>query len=148
MEKKPKVLFLSTGDSTRGQMAQGILRTSAGDRFDAMSAGIESGEVNLLAAEVMREIGIDISSQRSNSLHDLFKEQFRFVITLYDKARERAPVFPFTPHLLQWSLEDASAAEGSTEEKKQAFRRVRDDLQVKVQTFLNEAVQKYQTAST
>jgi arsenate reductase len=137
MNKKPKILFLSTGNSTRSQMAEGYLRTWAGDRLEVVSAGIEPGTLNPLAAEAMREAGIDISNQRSKNVSDSLKEHFAYVITVCDRARERAPIFPFTPNLLHWSLEDPEAANGSVDDKKQAFLRVRDAIREKVEMFVN-----------
>lgn len=101
VDKKQRVLFLSVDNSVRGQMAEGFLRSVAGDRFIATSGGIESGsEIDPMAAEVMSEIGFDISNQLPKNVREWFKEHFAYVITLADAARERSPVFPFTPHLL------------------------------------------------
>jgi arsenate reductase (thioredoxin) len=137
MNKKPKILFLSTGNSTRSQMAEGFLRTWAGDRLEVVSAGLEPGTLNPLAVEAMREAGINISNQKSKNASDSLKEHFAYVITVCDMARERAPIFPFTPNLLHWSLEDPAIANGSVENKKQAFLRVRDAIREKVEVFVN-----------
>ena len=145
MENKPKVLFLSTGNSTRSQMAEGLLRTFAGDRFVPVSAGIESTDRDPLAIDVMKEVDIDISKQRSKSVPESFKEHFGFVITVSD-SRERAPIFPFTPNLVHWNLEDPSVKQAPTEEKKNAFRCVREELRARVQAFVNETAQRYQVA--
>ena len=145
MENKPKVLFLSTGNSTRSQMAEGLLRTFAGDRFVPVSAGIESTNRDPLAVEVMKEVDIDISKQWSKSIPDSFKEHFGFVITVSD-PRERAPIFPFTPNLVHWDLEDPSVKQVSIEEKKNAFRHAREELRARVQAFVNETAQRYQVA--
>jgi arsenate reductase (thioredoxin) len=142
MNRKPKILFLSTGNSTRSQMAEGFLRALAGDQFDAVSAGIEPGELNPLAVEVMKEAGIDISKQQSKNVAESLKEHFGYVITVCNMARERAPIFPFTPNLLHWSLEDPSAATGSVAEKKTIFRRVRDEIRDKVKGFVSEIAEK------
>jgi arsenate reductase len=91
MDRKTKVLFLSTGNSARSQMAEGFLRAYAGDRFTAVIAGIQSAGLDPTASEVMREIGIDISRQRSKNLPASFKEHYGYVITLSDKAREHFP---------------------------------------------------------
>jgi arsenate reductase len=144
MQKIPRVLFLATGDSTRSQMAEGFLRTLGGEYFQTVSAGIESSELNPLALEVMSEVGIDISQQEPKSVAEALKDQFRYVIMVYDSARERSPIFPFSPSVLHWSLADPSAALGSMAEKKKVFRSVRDEIQTKVQSFLNETAQKRQ----
>jgi arsenate reductase (thioredoxin) len=139
MEKKPRVLFLSVRNSVRGQMAEGLLRSMAGDRFIATSGGIESSEgIDPVAAEVMAESGIDISGQRPKNVKEWFKEHFAYVITLADCARERSPVFPFTPHLVHWNLKDPTLINGTTEERKQAFREVRDEITANINEFLGQ----------
>ena len=137
MEKKPKVLFLSVHNSVRGQMAEGFLRAMDDDNFVATSGGIESGsEIDPTASEVMAEAGIDITKQRPKNVREWLKEHFAYVITLTDAARERSPVFPFTPHLLHWSLKDPTEVNGTAEEKKRAFREVRDEIRAKIAEFL------------
>ena len=91
MQKIPKVLFLSTGNSTRGLMAAGFLRTLAREQFQAASAGIEPGEPDPLAVEVMSEVGVDISGQKSKTVAESLKDHFAYVIVVYDSARERSP---------------------------------------------------------
>jgi arsenate reductase len=136
MDSKPKVLFLCTGNSARSQMAEGFLRHFAGDRLVAVSAGIEPVPINPLAVEVMNEIGIDISGQRSKSVSEILKEHFALVIGVCDIAKERCPVFPFAYKSVQWSLEDPATASGSREEQLPVFRRVRDEVARNVRQFL------------
>ena len=137
MEKKPKVLFLSIHDSVRGQMAEGFLRSMAGDYFIATSGGIKLGDgIDPVAAEVMAEIGIDITRQHPKNVSEWFKEHFGYVITLDDVARERSPIFPFTPHLLHWNVNDPTVVGGTIEEKKWAFRGVRDTIRTKIHEFV------------
>jgi len=124
----PKVLFLCTGNSARSQMAEGYLRRAAGDRFEAMSAGIEPKGLNPLAVEAMREIGIDISRQQSKDVVSLLGQHIPYVITVCDNARERCPIFPRTYKFLHWSFDDPAAAEGTHEQKLAVFRRVRDEI--------------------
>lgn len=147
MEKKMKVLFLSTGNSTRGQMAEGFARQFAGDRLVAANAGIKSPDSNPLVTEVMKEVGIDISGQKPKDAAQSLKEHFGYVVTLYDSARERSPVFPFTTNLIQWSVKDPAVADGSSEKKKEEFRHVRDEIKVKVEGLLNEIAQRTRTAA-
>jgi arsenate reductase (thioredoxin) len=142
MTKKPKVLFLSTGNATRSQMAEGFLRTLAADRFDAASAATGPADVSPLTREVMAEDGVDISWQRSRTISDSFKDYFGYVITFYDDTKERSPVFPFAINLLRWSLADPSSARGSAEEKKQTFRRARDLIKSKVREFVQHVAEK------
>jgi arsenate reductase len=125
---KPKVLFLCTGNSARSQMAEGYLRRAAGDRFEALSAGLEPKGLNPLAVEAMREIGIDISRQQSKDVVSLLGQHIPYVITVCDNARERCPIFPRTYKFIHWSFEDPAAAEGSHEQKLALFRRVRDEI--------------------
>lgn len=125
---KPKVLFLCTGNSARSQMAEGYLRRAAGDRFEAMSAGLEPKGLNPLAVEAMRELGIDISRQQSKDVVSLLGQHIPYVITVCDNARERCPIFPRTYKFIHWSFEDPAAAEGTHEQKLALFRRVRDEI--------------------
>jgi arsenate reductase len=136
MENKTRVLFLCTGNSARSQMAEGFLRHLAGDHIIAVSAGIEPVPVNRLAVEVMKEIGIDISSQRSKNVSEILKEHFAFVIGVCDMAKERRPTFPFAYKLVQWSLEDPANAAGSRDEQLLILRRVRDKIERNVTQFL------------
>jgi len=130
-------------------MAEGLLRSLAADRFDATSAGIEPGTLNPIAVEAMREAGVDISRQQAKNVKELLKEHFAYVITVCDLARERAPIFPFTPNLVHWSIYDPESAQHSEEEKKNVFRRVRDEIRAKVESFLSETTKtKPQLAKT
>jgi arsenate reductase (thioredoxin) len=136
MDKRPKVLFLSRGSASRGLMAEGFLRLLAGDGFQPVSAGTEAGDVSSLAAEVMREVGIDISMQKPNAVAAIFRDTFQFVVALCDEPRERYPLFPFTGKLLRWSVPDPEAEAGGPEEKRQVFRQVRDQLRNRVEEFV------------
>ncbi len=125
---KPKVLFLCTGNSARSQIAEGYLRHVAGERFEAVSAGIEPKELNPLAVAAMQEIGIDISSQKPKNVVSLLGQHVPYVITVCDNARERCPIFPGTWKFLHWSFDDPAAAVGTVEERLSVFRRVRDEI--------------------
>jgi len=125
---KPKVLFLCTGNSARSQMAEGYLRATAGDRFEPLSAGIEPKGLNPLATEAMREIGIDISHQKSKDVVSFLGQYIPYIVTVCDNARERCPIFPRTYKFLHWSFDDPAAVTGSREEKLAVFRRVRDEI--------------------
>ncbi len=124
----PKVLFLCTGNSARSQMAEGYLRSVAGERFEAMSAGIEPKGLNPLAVEVMEEIGIDISRQKSKDVVSLLGQHVPYVVTVCDNAKERCPIFPGTWKFLHWSLKDPASAAGNREQTLEVFRRVRDEI--------------------
>jgi len=102
-----------------------------------------------MAVEVMKEVGIDISGQRAKNVKESLKEHFGYVITVCDAAREKAPVFPFTPNLVHWSLYDPESDFQNPAEKRDVFRRVRNEIQAKVESFLEEtAKQEPQLAKT
>src|SRR5579872_743541 len=144
MQTTPRLLFLSRGNSTRCQMAEGFLRTLAADRFIPASVGIEPSRLDPLATEVMQEVGIDIRGQGSKGVAQALREHFSYVITLYDAAKERSPIFPFTFNLLRWSILHPAAIIGSHKERKEVFRRVRDEIDAKIQRFLHETAGKEQ----
>ncbi len=131
------MLILCTGNSARSQMAEGILRTLSQRTIEVHSAGTHPVGVHPLAIEVMKEISIDISGQRSKSVTEFEQQQFDTVITVCDKAAENCPVFPGAPERIHFSFEDPAAVEGPREEKLRAFRRVRDVLTERLQAFLN-----------
>ncbi len=130
-----RVLILCTGNSARSQMAEGLLRAMAGERFEVVSAGVEPSNVRPEAIEVMREIGIDILSHRSKSVDEFTNEQFDYVITVCDNAREHCPIFPGRATLIHWSFDDPAAAEGDETARLKVFRRVRDEIKEKLTGF-------------
>lgn len=125
---KPRVLFLCTGNSARSQMAEGLLREMAGDRFEVLSAGTNPVGVNPLAIEAMQEIGIDISKRRSKNVTEFLGKPIEYVVTVCDRAKESCPIFPGTYKFLSWSLDDPAAVGGTKEEKLLAFRGIRDQI--------------------
>ena len=133
---KQRVLFLCTHNSARSQMAEGLLRTLAGDRFEAMSAGTEATHVRPLAIRAMRELGVDISGQESKTLDRYLREPFDYVITVCDDANEACPFFPGAANRLHWSFEDPSRAKGSEEERLAVFRSVRDRIRQRIEDDL------------
>ena len=134
--ERSRVLFLCTHNSARSQMAEGLLRHMAGDRFEAMSAGTEATHVRPLAVQAMEEIGVDISRQESKTPTRYLQEPFDHVITVCDDANEACPFFPGAGNRLHWSFEDPSRAEGSEEERLAVFRSVRDRIRDRVQAEL------------
>ena len=130
MKKKPRrVLILCTGNSARSQMAEGLLRNDAGAAFEVSSAGVRPGSVRPEAIEAMREIGIDISHHRSKSVDEFTDQEFDYVITVCDNARETCPVFPGNATLVHQSFEDPPApGKAGPEETMAIFRRVRDEI--------------------
>ena len=131
-----RVLFVCTGNRARSQMAEGLLRRLAGDRFEVHSAGTEPKGIAPLTIEVMREIGIDASGQRSKSVDEFAGQEFDYVITVCDTARQVCPAFPGKGKRLHWSVEDPAEAEGSEDERMPAFRAARDELQRRILALL------------
>lgn len=136
---RPKVLFLCTHNSARSQMAEGLLRHLAGERFAVFSAGTDPAGVNPHAVEAMKEIGIDISGHRSKPVSEFLGQNIGYVITVCDGAKEKCPIFPRAFRRLHWSLDDPSAAAGTAEEKLAVFRRVRGELDNRIRQFVAEA---------
>ena len=136
---KKKVLILCTGNSCRSQMAEGILRHLAGDRFEVVSAGTTPSRVHPLAIKVMAEIGIDISRHRSKAVREFLGQEFDYVITVCDSAKQSCPVFPGKAVKIHWSFEDPAGAEGSEEECLKLFHRVRDEIRRKIESFLDSS---------
>ena len=134
--RRQRVLFLCTHNSARSQMAEGLLRNAAGDRFEAHSAGTEATLVRPLAIRAMDELGIDISKQTSKTLDPYVEQRFDYVITVCDDANESCPIFPNAAHRLHWSLPDPSKATGTEDQQLAVYRTVRDDLKTRIQTEL------------
>jgi arsenate reductase (thioredoxin) len=123
-----RVLFLCTHNSARSQMAEGLLRHLAPQRFEVHSAGTEATEVRPLAIKTMSEMDIDISGQYSKTMDEYLGQQFDYVITVCDRANESCPIFPGDPERIHWSFRDPSAAEGSDEDQLKVYRQVRDEI--------------------
>lgn len=133
---KTKVLFLCTGNSARSQMAEGFLRHMVGDRFEVFSAGVKPTQLNPLAIKVMAEVGIDISKHRSKSAMEFIGQNFDYVITVCDNAKQTCPAFPGRYEKIHWSLEDPTQAQGTEEEKLIVFMKVRDKILKNIIAFL------------
>jgi arsenate reductase len=131
-----RVLILCTHNSSRSQMAEGLLREMAGDRVEVFSAGTEPSRVNPLAVKAMEERGIDISEHRSKHLNEYLDQPFDYVITVCDDAAESCPLFPGKAERIHWSFPDPSAATGSEEERLAVFRTVRDDIEARLSQWL------------
>ena len=136
MSDKKRVLILCTGNSARSQMAEGLLRHDAGDRFDVESAGTKASSVRPEAIAAMSELGIDISGQRSKNVHEFEGQQFDYLITVCDNARETCPVFFGATERLHHGFDDPPApGVGANQERMTIFRRVRDELRAYLQDF-------------
>ena len=141
---KKKVLLLCTHNSCRSQMAEGIVNHYLADRFQAYSAGTEATKVNPLAIRVLAEIGIDISGHYSKTLDEFADEKFDHVITLCNSANEQCPIFFGGVRRVHIGFDDPSRTTGTQEEILADFRRVRDEIKVRLIDYLlnNEQVSK------
>src|SRR6185436_11353456 len=135
---KKKVLVLCTGNVARSQMAEGLLRHLAGDRFEVFSAGLTPSYVRPNAITVMNELGIDISGHRSKSLNEFIETPFDYVITVCDHASERCPIFPGPAKRIHWSIDDPVVPGGDEQAQLEAFRAARDDLKGRIEQFVSE----------
>ena len=134
-----KVLFLCVHNSARSQMAEAFLNQFGGDRFEAESAGLEPGKLNPFVVRAMAERGIDISSNDTKSVFDLFKagRVYQVVVTVCSKeAAERCPIFPGLSEKLHWPFADPSALKGSDAEIMEGVRKVRDEIEAAVKNFI------------
>lgn len=135
MAEKKRVLIICTGNVARSQMAEGLLRDMAGDRFEVFSAGLVPSYVRPNAIEVMKELGIDISHHRSKSLNEFIDTSFDYVITVCDHANQHCPIFPGPAKRIHWSIKDP-VAPGDEEAQREAFREARDDLKSRLDAFV------------
>ena len=143
---KARILFLCTHNSARSQMAEGLLRHLAGNRYETHSAGTEATHVRPLAIRAMDEVGVDISGQESKTLEHYLGEPFDYVITVCDDANEACPFFPGARNRLHWSFEDPSRAEGPEEERLAVFRKVRDEIRERIaQELVNKKAAEFET---
>lgn len=130
-----RVLFLCTHNSCRSQMAEGLVNHDLGDKLMAFSAGTEATRVNPRATQVMAELGIDISGQRSKVLDEFAGENFDYVITLCGDANEKCPLFFGGVKRMHIGFDDPSRLPGSEEEVLPEYRRVRDEIRQQMRTF-------------
>lgn len=136
---KIRVLFLCAHNSARSQMAESFLKELAGDRFEVFSAGLEPGQLNPNVIEVMKEIGIDISENKTKSVFDFYKKglMFSYVITVCGlDIAEKCPTFPGATQRLHWPFDDPSRFTGSKDIVLEKTRVVRDCIHKKVKEFI------------
>ncbi len=136
MIPKQRVLFICTHNSARSQMAEGLLRNLAADRFEVASAGTEASAVRPEAIAVMAEVGIDISRHTSKTLDRYLAEQWDYVITVCDEANEACPYFPGASERSHWSFPDPSNAHGDEEQRIAVFRDVRTQIALRIRMFV------------
>jgi arsenate reductase (thioredoxin) len=138
-----RVLILCTGNSARSQMAEGLLRHTAGDMFEVQSAGVSPSSVRPEAIEAMDEIGIDISKHRSKSVDEFVGQDFDYIITVCDNAKEACPVFPGKARRIHKNFEDPpTASVGDHNSRTAIFRRVRDELRDWLKDFIEAETAK------
>ena len=135
---KRRVLILCTHNSSRSQMAEGLLRAAAGKDIEVESAGTEATRVHPLAVAAMAERGIDITAHTSKTLDRFLDQPWDDVITVCDSANESCPVFPRAGRRIHWSFEDPSKATGSDEARLTVFRRIRDEIDARFRAWLAE----------
>jgi len=133
---KRRVLFLCTHNSARSQMAEGFLRSLAGDRFEVASAGTHATRVHPLAIRAMADVDIDLSRHTSKVVDELMDQPWDYVITVCDAANEACPVFPAKSSRLHWSFEDPSRADGTDAQRLDVFRRVRDQIKRRIADWI------------
>ena len=138
MTEKKKILILCTGNSARSQMAEGLLKHICQNRYEVFSAGTKPSIVRPEAIRVLREIGIDISGNRSKSVDEFADIEIDSVLTVCDNARENCPYFPAQTARIHKAFEDPAAVEGDEETRLSAFRRVRDEISSYLEKFAEE----------
>ena len=138
---KNKVLFICVHNSARSQMAAALLNQKCGEFFEAESAGLEPGKLNPLVVEVLGEIGIDISRNKTRAVFDVFKsgQLFAYVITVCDESEAAGcPIFPGVAKRLHWSFPDPSKLTGSHEERLEGTREIRDQIRSRIKGWCDE----------
>jgi len=130
MDKKPRVLFLCIENRARSQMAEALLRKYAVDQFEIHSAGFEPTPIHPYVYRVMEEVGLDLKGQVAKGVDEYFnKVYFGILITVCEKAEERCPTFPGLGERHHWPIPDPAAVEGTEDEKLEAFREARDEIE-------------------
>lgn len=133
----PSVLILCTGNSCRSQMAEALWRSLGGPAWEVASAGSKpAGYVHPLALRALAEIGLDLRGAVSKSVEQFQGRPFDLVVTVCDHARETCPVFPLAGETLHWPFDDPAEAEGDDETRLAAFRRVRDEIRLRIEEYL------------
>ncbi|MDB5042620.1 MAG: arsC [Candidatus Eremiobacteraeota bacterium] len=134
----PTVLFVCIHNSARSQMAEAFVNARHGDRLRAYSAGLEAGSLNPVVVDAMREVGADISGNRSKSVNDgdIRSREYDFVVTVCDESSAQAcPIYPTRGERLHWSFADPSSFDGTPEERLARTREVRDEIAGRIDTW-------------
>lgn len=125
---KKRVLVICIHNSARSQMAEAFINFFYGNLYDVFSAGIKPGNLNLFVVEAMKEIGIDISGNRTKSISEFTGQKFDYIVTVCDEAKEACPYFPGGAQYIHKSFEDPSSFAGTNEEVMEKVRKVRDEV--------------------
>ena len=144
--RRKTILFFSTGDATRSQIAEGFFRAWSNSDFEPASTAIRAGEINPHAVDIMREVGIDISAQKSRTVKDSFKRQFIAVVAMCEVPRERCPIWPFTRHLYTWNIHDPGRP-AETAASEENLRRSRDEIAAQIKEFIAHTLPDLQMAA-
>jgi arsenate reductase len=131
-----RVLFVCTGNSARSIFAESLLRKHGGDGFEVYSAGTHPRGVNPLTIRVLQEAGLPTTNLRSKSVEDFLGQQFDYVITVCDQAKEACPVFPGSHQSLHWGYDDPAEATGTEEERLAVFRSVFTQMGMRINEFV------------
>ncbi len=136
MSKKKKVLFICTGNACRSQIAHGLLRDMAGDRFEVFSAGSHPSRVHPMSVAVMEEVGVDISHHTSDFVDDYLDKGIDIAITVCDNANQSCPTFPGKAERIHWSIDDPFKGWNFDTSQMDSFRETRREIKEKLETFL------------
>lgn len=141
-ERPIRILFVCTGNSARSLMAEALVRQKGGSDFEVHSAGTDPGGVNPLTLKVLAEARLDASWARSKSVAEYLGQQFDYVVTVCDEARQVCPVFPGVHQSLHWGYEDPAGALGTEDERLVVFRRVLTELGERINQFVPLAMRE------
>jgi len=136
MTKKKKVLFICTGNACRSQIAHGLLRDMAGNRFEVFSAGSHPSRVHPMSIVVMEEVGVDISHHTSDYVDDYLDEGIDIAITVCDNANQACPMFPGEVERIHWSIDDPFKGWNFDTSQMDSFRETRREIKERLETFL------------
>lgn len=135
--RKPRILFLCTGNSARSQIAEALLVQMSEGTVEAASAGSHPKRLHPHAVRVMEKRGIDISANRTKHLDEFVSQRFDVVITLCDRVREVCPEFPSHPDLVHWSVPDPALEGPNGRVSLSAFERTADELEARIGFLLH-----------
>jgi arsenate reductase len=143
-----RVLFVCTGNSARSQMAEALLREYGKGAFETFSAGTDPRGVNPLTVRALVNVGLDISDARSKSVTEFLGQQFDYVVTVCDRARESCPVFPGGAESLHWGFDDPAEATGTEPERFAVFERVLGEISTRLRAFAPAALRERDRVGT